>query len=746
MDDFEDEMREEGDYEHDDGDYDQDQYLDDPMDYEEPTDADVGEEEVLGAVEGTAVEEPVPAEAALPTPTQPKGKGPVGLAWESDDDEHLDDDENLPVANGAQADVNGEHVGDTSMDVDENEGLEDQEEEEDEEEEDEIVREIDVFFAGNLAESLYIFQYPTRPHAFTDDYHPVAGRFKRKAQKFELDIPLDTYGPHYNQDAGKTLGEGTHDIPLPTASERRDERPAVLLQKQTLSSSLLPSHAKYMVGVFAEDELHLTPVNATLQLRPSLQYIDKMNEKKRATTQRANAELRKEEDPSYEDEGKLVQLAVRALEDKEGAKKAIAQQMEEEIEREQWVDMDVFGVQTDESLSKAAELFSWTKDELECKTSGDQYLDDIHPRTVMAEKKKDEKILVRRGIPLADMAVLALPDQLRALLLNAHVVSFTSAVKLLKLPAQEDEIVTGLQEVAILVNGAWVIRSELLYSGRALDARRYLLSLFQEHGTVDRSKFGEFVKLSPEMTKNMLSEIAFLREDRRWELKVPPDDEFLEGYPDVVRSQATVVQDEATSAMQALEWVVTKDEKRESKSEGSGSRPGSGSKAGPSNGKATATAARPTFASKKSAGSVQGATKDQQLKHIIGGLFKDAPICSLAFILRTVAARVKDDDKCMLTPTDITEAKIKVLVNKLCFDLDEGGYMMRIVGDPKTDKYRPALAELFKSKREVRKADVTKACKEHVGDEPAAGVYQSLMRTLCTSKPGSQAWVLKESK
>ena len=48
-----------------------------------------------------------------------------------------------------------------------------------------------------------------------------------------------------------------------------------------------------------------------MQLRPSLQYIDKINEKQKATSQRANAEMKKEEDPSYEDEGKLLQVRLR---------------------------------------------------------------------------------------------------------------------------------------------------------------------------------------------------------------------------------------------------------------------------------------------------------------------------------------------------------------------------------------------------------------------------------------------------
>ena len=83
---------------------------------------------------------------------------------------------------------------------------------------------------------------------------------------------------------------------------------------------------------------------------------------------------------------------------------------------------------------------------------------------------------VRRGIPLGDMGGLPLVDQLKALLLNgmfrpfsgnrseadglllAHVASFTAMTKLLPAGHDEDDIVAKLPEVAVLVNGAWVLR------------------------------------------------------------------------------------------------------------------------------------------------------------------------------------------------------------------------------------------------------------------------------------------------
>ena len=45
----------------------------------------------------------------------------------------------------------------------------------------------------------------------------------------------------------------------------------------------------------------------------------------------------------------------------------------------------------------------------------------------------------------------------------------------------------------------------------------------------------------------------------------------------------------------------------------------------------------------KKTGVVKGANKDEQLKNLIGGLFKDNPVCSLSYISRFIAAQVADD-------------------------------------------------------------------------------------------------------
>ena len=54
------------------------------------------------------------------------------------------------------------------------------------------------------------------------------------------------------------------------------------MDRQKLSSTLVtPSSRRYCVGVVADGELHLSPVDAVLALRPSFDYLDRSDKKGR---------------------------------------------------------------------------------------------------------------------------------------------------------------------------------------------------------------------------------------------------------------------------------------------------------------------------------------------------------------------------------------------------------------------------------------------------------------------------------
>lgn len=143
-----------------------------------------------------------------------------------------------------------------------------------------------------------LFQYPLyqRDHplpvpasAAQRDQH-VASRWRPRANRVEMELPLDVRPSIYNAEKGSEFAEGCRRMgKIPVPGQVKQERPSndtPRFDRMRLESSAVPNAAEYMVGtikdgvlfypfVFAyTGELHLTPLHAVLQLRPSMQHVD----------------------------------------------------------------------------------------------------------------------------------------------------------------------------------------------------------------------------------------------------------------------------------------------------------------------------------------------------------------------------------------------------------------------------------------------------------------------------------------
>lgn len=82
-----------------------------------------------------------------------------------------------------------------------------------------------------------------------------------------------------------------------------------------VSSKALQNSGNYVIGVMQDREVHTTPLNGILQMRPSFSYFDKQDARRKAE-QKTEAELEAEEE-------ELKQITVKfARGDSEKAKKA----------------------------------------------------------------------------------------------------------------------------------------------------------------------------------------------------------------------------------------------------------------------------------------------------------------------------------------------------------------------------------------------------------------------------------------
>lgn len=147
---------------------------------------------------------------------------------------------------------------DTMADSDEDEEDDDagQEDLEDEDEdEDPIVKTYDIYGTKRLAEHLYLFQYPIRPpnRPYEDPERPTGARMKPRCGHLEVEIPIPD-STYYDKERGRKW---------------TDEA----LRQQTIGGTVMKGR-NYVIGVMQGDELHVTSLKGTVQLRPNFTYID----------------------------------------------------------------------------------------------------------------------------------------------------------------------------------------------------------------------------------------------------------------------------------------------------------------------------------------------------------------------------------------------------------------------------------------------------------------------------------------
>ena len=232
----------------------------------------------------SAASPPAPSATETTEDTPLFGPGPSGAHYSDSDDDETTTTRKAPSPPKLNVDTSGPSSGSEPPspigDVDY------------ESDEDPVVREYDIFMTEELADSLYLFQYPvrskTKPYNKAQSSCPVDARWKPKAGLVEIDVPVNT-ALNFDQEKGRVWGDvlrksqQAKESGLPgkatgaRGGKRRkakgegddeeeeddimfvDFQEAVkngrVFSKQTLGSKIQTDEAKYMVGVFTDSML-----------------------------------------------------------------------------------------------------------------------------------------------------------------------------------------------------------------------------------------------------------------------------------------------------------------------------------------------------------------------------------------------------------------------------------------------------------------------------------------------------------
>ncbi|XP_074475600.1 DNA-directed RNA polymerase III subunit RPC5 [Sebastes fasciatus] len=413
---------------------------------------------------------------------------------------------------------------------------------------DPIIEEIDVYLAKSLADKLYLLQYPVRPSTMTyDDVNHLSAKIKPKQQRVELEMAVDTQSPNYCRSKGEQIALNVDG----TTYDETNTFSAKLMDKQSFSSIQATTNtSRYAAAVFRKGELHVTPLTGILQMRPSFSYLDKADTKTRER-EAANEGGDSSQDEAEED-AKAITVRFARPESEQARQRRIQSYefLQKKQAEEPWVHLHYHGTKDGRSEHERQYLFCQSVDaseNSELVKTPKEYLAMLMPP--VAEEKVVKPVGPSNVLSMAQLRTLPLGEQVKTLMKNVKVMPFANLMGLLASGTDSTAALRCIQQVALLVQGNWVVKSDVLYpkntcsphSGVPAEVlcrgRDFVMWRFTMERSVMRKEITSIIKLPPEDVKEFLEHVAAPRVNRGWEFLLPTDVEFIKKQPDIAHRQ-----------------------------------------------------------------------------------------------------------------------------------------------------------------------------------------------------------------
>uniref|UniRef100_A0A667ZM03 Polymerase (RNA) III (DNA directed) polypeptide E n=1 Tax=Myripristis murdjan TaxID=586833 RepID=A0A667ZM03_9TELE len=413
---------------------------------------------------------------------------------------------------------------------------------------DPIIEEIDVYLAKSLADKLYLFQYPVRPNTMTyDDVNHLSAKIKPKQQRVELEMAINTMSPNYCRSKGEQIALNVDG----TTYDESNTYSVKMMDKQTFSSIQATTNtSRYAAAIFRKGELHVTPLQGILQMRPSFTYLDKADSKTRER-EAANEGGDSSQDEA-EDEAKAITVRFARPESEQARQRRIQSYefLQKKQAEEPWSHLHYHGVKDGRSEHERQYLYCQamdTTENSELVKTPKEYLAMLMPP--LAEEKVVKPVGPSNVLSMAQLRTLPLGDQVKTLMKNVKVMPFANLMGLLASGTDSTAVLRCIQQVALLVQGNWVVKSDVLYPKNSCSphsgvpaevlcrGRDFVMWRFTQERSVMRKEISAVIKLPPEDVKEFLEHMAVPRVNRGWEFLLPSDGDFIKKHPDVAHRQ-----------------------------------------------------------------------------------------------------------------------------------------------------------------------------------------------------------------
>ncbi|GKU94570.1 hypothetical protein SLEP1_g8041 [Rubroshorea leprosula] len=580
--------------------------------------------------------------------------------------------------------------------------------EEEEQEQDMIVREIDVFFTPSIDANtqLYVLQYPLRPswRPYELDERCEEVRVEPASGSVEVDLPLDVDSRNYNGDVTNNK-----------------------MTKQTLRSVWMPPRATgYAVGVLMGDKLHLNPIHAVVQLRPSLEHLKSGGSKKKHV---GTADIEGPVKTEESTEGKSVGPSSKQN------KRAQSSTEQKADDEKCFVPLKYHGSVSDFSAQYLQKMMAQESSPIQFTMNSYDYVDSLCPGA--------SNNIKATGASRRFLLSMPLDERFKKLLSEGPPIQRFSALKHFAPDASTEDVFGVLEKHADLLQGLWVPKSKLLFPGDSSKSlpRDYVLVLFSKKTEISLEQVN-FAGSRKDEVKGFLKSLAIERPSfKDWKLKEQPDVAFMKRYPDIVKKQeeAWKVKD---GALMSLMLKIK----------------GGSSKTKPN------IAIKPEKAVNLDKGEAKAVPGAQALRKMadetreampryLKKVFQIHKVCSLQLIrkgLRDLAVsqsatpKLDHSSKFAVTAAagaDAPENELKEVISQVAVEIG-GLYVLKSsLEHPEYDPFRNVVIDLLLVNGKFKKAEVKQAASIALKREITDNEYNKVVTDFCEYKSGW--WVLK---
>nr|CAG4637081.1 EOG090X07NA [Ceriodaphnia reticulata] len=332
------------------------------------------------------------------------------------------------------------------------------------EENDPVVREIPVFLSKNLLQKLYVLQYPLRSVAVEiDKPNIIAARIKPKLQEVELELELPTKTSNYDQSKGEQIcinadGPDKYDKP----DYQNFFKGSVMDKIIYTSTKALLDPGRFAVGILIDNELHLNPLHGILHVKPSFPYLDKSD--------KALKDAGAEPGESGDEEEVAEQVTVKFARTETDRSKALREKsygfLQKKNAEELWINTKFFPLHSEEAKLERNNLICGKPDLTiqNITLPKDKYISQLIGPNPDTEEVPGQ--LTPGAVSMCQIKTMpTLVDKVKHLMANVKLISFNELCTTLQMTQepQKIELLKPLQQVAELVQGNWVVKSEILY-------------------------------------------------------------------------------------------------------------------------------------------------------------------------------------------------------------------------------------------------------------------------------------------